>query len=356
MDANLDMKRVVSEMPAAGDPMSDARSTGRRPDLHALQHFDRREGSQALPPIHGMAASTVSRDRWERLETTIEVPETCETVWRALTNPECLEKWFAVTIGAMLRTDRDLVLDFEDGEYFLVRPVEVEAPHKLRYYARWLGIGQPTSVLWQIDRSSTGTRITVIEEASNPPRDWQTWHGGGWPGILEQLAAYLRTGMNWRWPWRRTGPYVQIELPVPVYPAWDALFATSGLKYWLIARGGEIAAGCTLPILMGDASGSLEMTVDQVVAPGQDAPSFLPHVAYRLRRPVWGSEIGGRVWLEPAGWGQCLLQAFHYNWEALPGDLQKSERRILTNYWADCARRAQQILPFSPRPASPHNW
>jgi len=41
----------------------------------------------------------------------------------------------------------------------------------------------------------------------------------------------------------------------------------------LDARSGEIAAGKTLPIMMGDASGTLEMTIDQVVGSGQDTVS-----------------------------------------------------------------------------------
>jgi uncharacterized protein YndB with AHSA1/START domain len=324
---------------------------------NGLEHFEAREGNSSLPPLHGFGAMTVARDRWERLESATIVPYRPETVWRALTEPERLAKWFAVCIGSFLKTDRDLVLDFEDGEYFLVRPVEVVASQKLRYYARWLGIGQVTCVTWLLQDLGGATRVSVVEEATNPPWDWQTWNGGGWPGILDQLAAHLRTGMEWRWPWRRMGPYAQVELPTLVYPAWDQLFAPNSLKYWLVARTGEIAPGSVLNIMMGDASGTLDMTVDEVVAPGQLPPSFLPYVNYRLRRPAWNCEIAGRIWLEPAGWGKCLLQAFHYNWEALPGDLQKSERRLLTGYWAESARRAQQVFMMAAaQAAAPHNW
>jgi uncharacterized protein YndB with AHSA1/START domain len=344
------------ESATAGSPASAMWSMPRPSDRPGLEHFDAREGGRELPTLHRMGAMTVQRDRWERLESVIDVPYPRSTVWRALTDPERLAKWFAISVGSLLKTDRDMVLDFEDGEYFLIRPVEVEAPKKLRYYTRWLGIGQVTCVSWQLQDSGVGTRISVVEEATNPPWDWQTWNGGGWPAILEQLNAHLRTGMSWRWPWRRMGPYVQVELQTMVYPAWDQLFSANCLKYWLIARSGEIAAGNKLPIMMGDASGTLEMTIDQVVGPGQEPPSFLPYINYRLERPAWGCKIAGRLWLEPAGWGKCLLQAFHYNWEALPGDLQKSERRILTGYWAETARRAQQVFQFASRAAAPHNW
>jgi hypothetical protein len=114
---------------------------------------------------------------------------------------------------------------------------------------------------------------------------------------------------------------------------------------------------------MGDASGLIEMKVHEVVRPGQSPPSFLPHVAFSLSRKVWGNEIGGRLWLEPAGWGRSLFQVFHYNWENLPAELQLSERRLLTSYWAGAMRRASQTCsPPQPLPAaqntntSPHNW
>lgn len=321
-----------------------------------VQHFDAGEGNLILPELHRRGAATIARDRWERLETTIVLPYSREKVWQVLTDPSRLSQWLAVSVGSFLDTDRDMVLDFEDGEYFLVRPVQVVAPKLLRYYARWLGIGQATCVTWQLEDIGMGTHLVVVEEAQNPPWDWQTWNGGGWPGILEQLAAHIRTGLSWRWPWRRMGPYVQIELPVPVYDAWDRLFGSNCLKYWLIAMSGGIEAGTTIPIMMGDASGGIDMLVDRVVGPGQEPPSFLPRVEYRLRRPAWGREIGGRLWLEPAGWGRCLLQAFHYNWEALPGELQKSERRLLTGYWAEAARRAQQMIVYATQRAAPHNW
>jgi hypothetical protein len=158
------------------------------------------------------------------------------------------------------------------------------------------------------------------------------------------------------------GPYAQIELPVSVYTAWDALFGEAGTKYWILNMHGKIENGAKFPILMGDASGIVEMSVDEVIQPGRKPPSFLPYVEYRLRRPSWGSEIPGRIWLEPSGWGKCLLQVFHYNWESLPGGLQLSEREIITGYWSGAVRRAQQFVwqsmmgPQKPTNTAPHNW
>jgi len=325
------------------------------PSFPGLPRVDR-----DLPPLHLPPAQTLVRDRWERLVSAIDLPGAApEDVWHALTSPSVLKQWLAVCHGSLVATDRDCTLDFEDGEFFLVRTRTVERPHHLAYVWRWLGIGQATQVQWKLERGPGGTRVTVTEEAMNPPWDWQTWNGGGWPGILDQLAAHLRTGMSWRWPWRRMGPYAQVELPVPFYQAWEKLLAPMGLRFWLqVMRGETITAGASLDLLMGDASGAIEMRVHRVVAPGEQPPSFLPSVDFSLTRPVWNAELQGRLWLEPAGWGRCLLQVFHANWENLPPQLQLSERKIVTAFWSGVAQRAR-LLTMSPAPPTamaPHSW
>jgi uncharacterized protein YndB with AHSA1/START domain len=327
----------------------------------APPHFPSLETvEQTIPRLHALEAKTLVRDRWEQLVTTIELPDLIEQVWQALTDPEALKLWLGVCHGSVQNLNCDWVLDFEDGEFFLGRSIAVVPHSRLQYLWRWLGVGQATTVTWQLEVTEQGTRVTVTEAALNPPWDWQTWNGGGWNGILEQLAAYLRTGLEWRWCWRRMGPYVQVELPVPVYSAWDQLFNPASLKYWLLVMQGQIAPGQSLTILMGDASGSVSMAVEQVIQPGQVLPSFLPSVSFSLTRPAWNCSIGGRFWLEPAGWGRSIFQVFHYGWEGLPAGLQLSERKILTRFWVDAMRRASSMLTPPDLPArsqmGPHNW
>jgi uncharacterized protein YndB with AHSA1/START domain len=329
-------------------PGSFAASFSTENDMAAMQF--------SLPPLHLPGARSVVRDRHERLVSMIVVPDSPRDVWQAIVDPAKMAKWLGVCSGDLTAAGRSCLIDFEDGEFFFILPTDVTQGHELTYITRWLGIGHATQVTWRLTAAGSGTQIEVIEIALNPAWDWQTWNGGGWPGILDQLAAYLRTGRSWRWPWRRMGPYVQIELPVSVFAAWDQLFSQNGLKYWLLAMSGSIQPGASLPIMMGDASGTLEMNVEMVVQPGQMPPSFMPFLTYRLKRPAWGCELPGRIWLEPAGWGKCHLQAFHMNWEGLPGDLQLSERKILTGYWAEAAKRALQYLMMPQAPAAPHNW
>src|SRR4051794_11796232 len=74
-----------------------------------LEYFDAREGARELPTLHRMGAMTVQRDRWERLVSVIDVPYPRSVVWGALTDPERIAKWFAISIGSLLKTDRDMV-------------------------------------------------------------------------------------------------------------------------------------------------------------------------------------------------------------------------------------------------------
>ncbi|OPF19748.1 hypothetical protein B1L04_02900 [Microcystis aeruginosa KW] len=296
-----------------------------------------------LPRLGVWGGRSLQRDRWERLVTSHDMPASPETVWQALSDPAALKLWLGTCHGLPDQLHKEYILDFEDGEFFLCCPVEVRAPFYLRYLWRWLGIGPATSVTWQLEAQENQTRVTVIEEACNPPRDWQAWHGDGWPGILDQLAAYLRTGLEWRWPWRRMGPYAVVELAVPVYEAWNRLFSSAGLRAWLFTMQGNLTPQQSLTILMGDASGMVEMLVQEVVQPGQSPPSFLPYVNFTLRRHAWQGEVGGRLWLEPAGWERSLLQVFHYNWENLTPGLQLSERKLLASFWANAMRRANLI-------------
>jgi uncharacterized protein YndB with AHSA1/START domain len=180
VDADRDESSAVS--------MADA------PPVTGLERLGR-----DLPPLHLPPGQTLVRDRWERLVSAIEIPGAApEDVWHALTSPGALKHWLAVCHGSLVATDRDCTLDFEDGEFFLVRSRAVERPHRLEYVWRWLGIGQATAVTWRLEEASpsswngappsnnghAATRVTVIEEAINPPWDWHTWNGGGWPGIL----------------------------------------------------------------------------------------------------------------------------------------------------------------------------
>ncbi|MDH2429614.1 SRPBCC domain-containing protein [Sphaerisporangium sp. TRM90804] len=316
-----------------------------------------------LPPLLSVVARPVSQDRWERLVSEVTVPYSAAEVWSALTEPKSLGRWLAKTNGRWAKQGKESILDFEDGEFFLCRTEAVTAPDggrtgTLRYLWRWVGIGPATSVTWEVrPRGPEATTVLVTEEAVNPPSDWRSWNGMGWPGILEQLAAHLRSGTDNRWTWRRMGPYIQAELPLSAFEAWEALTSPGAVKHWLQRTTGSLAVGDPMTVMMGDASGTVRLDVTKAVEAAQEFPSYMPYVEFTLARPAWDEALGGRLWIEHAGLGRSLLQVFHHSWEGLRIIDPLPERRLITNFWMLAFRRAQSMFgPPAGAPMGPHGW
>jgi len=185
----------------------------------------------------------------------------------------------------------------------------------------------------------------VTELSTNGPADWRSWNGMGWPGILDQLADYLRTGTPWRWPWRRMGPYVQTELPGSTFDVWGLLTSLPATQFWISRTSGDLAAeGSEVGLVLGDASGVATLVVTRHVEAYQQFPSYLPRLEFVLRRPGWPGELTGHLWIEPAGLGRSVLQVFHSNWESLSVVAPPlAERKILTDFWVGAFGRAAML-------------
>lgn len=314
-----------------------------------------------FPPLNALQARSIVQDRWERIVAEIDIPHAVDAVWKTLTSAEDIGHWLAVCRGPVTEAGADFMLDFEDGEFFYCRTETARPPANgkamLQYLWRWVGVGPATRVTWELrDMGDSRTKVTATEEALNPPSDWRAWNGNGWPGILDQLAGYLRTGTTWRWPWRRMGPYVQIELDATPYDAWELLAKPESLRYWLQRRYGSFTTGDKLTLVMGDASGIVEMAVHRHVEPNQLFPSYLPWLEFGLKRASWPVELGGKLYIEPTSLDHSLFQIFVDNWENLPADIQRDERRIIAGFFRDSMVRAQNMLGPRPQPSHQHGW
>ncbi|WP_305788074.1 methyltransferase [Symbioplanes lichenis] len=332
----------------------------RRAALPPPPAFDLTRPEAGFRPLAG-GAFPVAQDRWERLVTVASIPEPVGRVWEALVEPEHVARWLGVCHGGWARRGLESTLDFEDGEFFYcstsrARPPTPAREGLLEYLWRWVGVGPAARVTWTVAPGAGATVVTVVEEATNPPSDWRSWNGMGWPGILDQLAGYLRTGTNTRWPWRRMGPYLQIPLPEMPFAAWEALTSPGAVKHWLQRSAGSLTPGDPMTMVMGDASGTIQLSVTKAVDAGQEFPSYQPYLDFELRRPAWTAALGGRMWIEPAGLGESLLQVFHYDWERLDIRDPVTERKLLTNHWINAAARARMLFAPSGPAAGPHGW
>ena len=137
----------------------------------------------------------------------IDIAAAPEAVWRSVTEPELISRWFGRTVfaadgagavgsvGTITWPDRDPV------------PLRVEAlePGRLVSY-RWCNpcLDEPvpaavddehsTVFTFTLEPIDAGTRLTVVEtgfETMSRPADHLESHRGGWDGELDKLVALL---------------------------------------------------------------------------------------------------------------------------------------------------------------------
>jgi len=335
------------------DEVASEHATSNGPDWLDLRRSHELESAEGeFPRLYSDGAQTVARDRWERIVSSRIIQAPPEVIWQALTDPFALKQWLISCAGSLEDVNSDCILDFEDGDFFLTRPRIVSPPHLLEWRWRWLGIGPAWTVRWVLEPAQGGTRVTVVDEAFNPPSRTGHYRGEGWPEILDILASYIRTNTNYRWPCRSQS-YILTEIPATIYGAWDRLFEPASLKWWLHVFAGQIAKGETVTVHMGDATGTVEMLVHEVVAPSYNVPPF---IMFSFKRPFWPAAVPGRLFLEPAGWGASILQVYQTGWENLGPALQLHERRVIVGFWAEAFRRASQFCSGEGTPVRASPW
>lgn len=308
-----------------------------------------------FPPLGTSGAHPVAHHRWEELVSDIHIRgHSLDDVWRSLTDPYVVAQWLAEADEFWAVPGRESTLDFEDGEFFWCRTTVTEPPHEgralLEHLWRWVGVGPASTVRWELAQmDGPVVRVRVVERATNPPSDWRSWNGMGWPGILDQLAEHLRTGRRRRWTWRRMGPYVQTELPVGTFEAWSALTGVPALQFWLGRSSGTLDPGGEVDFTLGDASGVARITVVEHVEANQSFPSFQPRLEFRLSRPGWPGPLTCHLWIEPAGLGRSILQIFHSGWEQW-GPLEHApvDRELLVTFWTSAFQRLATLLGGGP--------
>lgn len=326
-----------------------------------------------FPTLGSAGAHPVAQDRWERLVSRVFIPAPVTESWSALTDPDAVALWLGRVEDTWAVEGAESALDFDDGEFFYCKTVTAQAPGAdgsatLEYLWRWCGVGPATSVEWSLQAAGEHLTVLVVTERStNPPSDWRSWNGMGWPGILDQFADHLRTGRDTRWTWRRMGPYLQTVLPSSTFESWAALTSVPALQFWMGRTAGDLAEGNTVDFALGDASGSARLRVIRHTEPGQAFPSYQPSLQFALQREGWPGELRGHLWIEPEAFGHSILQVFHEGWEMF-GDRPQapSDRRLLVTFWSGAFRRLGFLLAGGapdpgdaggdPSLSGPHSW
>jgi uncharacterized protein YndB with AHSA1/START domain len=134
---------------------------------------------------------------------TIEIHATPETVFRSLTTPEELLRWWGAE-GVYRTTEWTMELRVggkwraggkgADGQPFSVEGtiLAIDPPRKLvqTWRADWDG-SKETKVTYSLDPIADGTRITVLHEGFAGRPESCKGHGEGWELVLGWLSSYV---------------------------------------------------------------------------------------------------------------------------------------------------------------------
>jgi uncharacterized protein YndB with AHSA1/START domain len=138
---------------------------------------------------------------------TIRIAAPVDAVWRAVTEPEHISKWFGRTVLDGTGPGAQGTMTFEGYGDVPIRVEAMDAPRTVSY--RWgnddaLGhlpdtVDEATSTVFTftLDPVTDGTQLTVVEtgfELTSDPAKNLAAHGEGWVTELDKLVALLEAG------------------------------------------------------------------------------------------------------------------------------------------------------------------
>jgi uncharacterized protein YndB with AHSA1/START domain len=136
----------------------------------------------------------------DRIERTLELTQSPERVWQALTTAEGLGTWFGNSAEVDLRVGGQIKLTWTSGDTATLTVERVEPPRVFGY--TWGLHGLPaddprrTYVEFTLAPTATGTSLTMVESgfAQLADPEFKKAFGGnndGWTNELGELVAYL---------------------------------------------------------------------------------------------------------------------------------------------------------------------
>jgi uncharacterized protein YndB with AHSA1/START domain len=148
-------------------------------------------------------ASVIDEDTFS-VRRTIRIAAPIQKVWRAVTEPDLISRWFGRTVLDGSGPGAEGTMTFPDYGAVPIRVEAMDAPHSVSY--RWGNddaagrlpdsVDEATSTvfIFTLEATTDGTQLTVVEtgfdRTSDPAANLRA-HGEGWVSELDKLVALL---------------------------------------------------------------------------------------------------------------------------------------------------------------------
>jgi uncharacterized protein YndB with AHSA1/START domain len=274
------------------------------------------------------------------VELRLRLPVPARDVWRAITEPPQVERWFGA-LSSELAPGRSALLDFGDGDFFTLQTQRVDPPALLEYTWRFLGIAPENWITWTVDDlDEVWCDVAVRDEDPGRSRRESLDLATGWADFLGRLSRFLETGKWSRYAWREDVD-ASIVLPVPL-PRARSLLDRSTHTWWLPVDCSGLVPGA--PFAVRDHGG---LEVGDVRRVDRDT------IQVALGRPDWeeGTLCVLGLGARPEG---ALLEIHHRGFGELPLDdpARKGLRACVAQTWVSALERARTHLgqsgPYGP--------
>lgn len=291
-------------------------------------------GSVPAPPDETSAGVDAVVDDGT-VSVTRPTPAAPDVVWRALTDPGVVCRWFGTLLPG-LDPGQTARFDFGDGDFFTVHDIRLDPPHRLCYRWRFLGIGPVNTITWTVEPDASGSRVTVTDAASARTRASAVELREGWLDFTARFVEFLATGTPTRYDWRRSVD-AAIEMPVPFGAAAQVVFAPGRFARWLPLDGFDLEPGISLYVEDGATPKSFALT--------NVSWSGATRVAFDLRAanvsPPTSCEVALTLNRQTP-----LFTVRHTGFDALDAtvDVQRQQRKRFCAYWIECLTRARDLV------------
>lgn len=134
------------------------------------------------------------------IERELELRQSPERVWKALTDPDELSRWFSSTASLDLRPGGDATFTWAPGHgdsgTYHARVERVDPPNSFAYtWARdaeaQVEDGPSTLVEWELTPTATGGTLLRLRESGFAEEDHRAGNDEGWGDEIEDLRRHL---------------------------------------------------------------------------------------------------------------------------------------------------------------------